>query len=71
MLPHLAALGFNIGPGGEITSIYAYFVISVLHIISARIIGLGGIYHAIFGSEKLEETTYAYLFSYNWSDRLG
>ena len=69
VLPHLAALGFNIGPGGEITSIYSYFVIGVLHIISARIIGLGGIYHAIFGPEKLEETAYAYLFSYNWSDR--
>ena len=50
LLPHLATLGFSIGPGGEITDIYSYFVISVLHLICSAILSLGGIYHAIFGN---------------------
>ena len=69
LLPHLASLGFSIGPGGEIISIYPYFLIGVLHLICSGILGLGGIYHAIIGPERLEETTYSYLFSYQWQDR--
>ena len=33
------------------------------------ILGLGGIYHAIFGPESLEETSYGYAFAYQWQDR--
>jgi len=69
LLPHLATLGFGVGPGGEIISLYSYFVTGVLHLISAAILGLGGIYHAIFGRERLEETTYAFVFGYAWQDR--
>jgi len=69
LLPHLATLAFSVGPGGEITDVYSYFVIGVLHLISSGILGLGGIYHAIFGPERLEETTYANPFSYQWQDR--
>jgi hypothetical protein len=42
---------------------------SALHLICSGIVGLGGIYHAIFGPERLEETTYANPFSYQWQDR--
>ena len=69
LLPHLATLGFSIGPGAEITSIYSYFVSSALHLMTSGILGLGGIYHAIFGPERLEETTYAYIFAYECEDR--
>jgi photosystem II CP43 chlorophyll apoprotein len=69
LLPHLATLGFSIGPGGEITDLYSYFVSSALHLISSGILGLGGIYHAIFGPERLEETSYGYAFAYQWQDR--
>ena len=69
LLPHLATLAFNIGPGGEITDIYSYFVSSVLHLICSGIPGLGGIYHAIFGPERLEETTYGFVFGFQWQDR--
>jgi photosystem II CP43 chlorophyll apoprotein len=69
LLPHLATLALSIGPGGEIRSIYSYFVISALHLICAGILGLGGIYHAIFGPERLEETTYGFVFGYQWQDR--
>ena len=36
---------------------------------SSGILGLGGIYHAIFGPERLEETTYGFVFAYEWQDR--
>ena len=69
LLPHLASLALCVGPGGEITDVYSYFVISVLHLISAGVLGLGGIYHAIFGPERLEETTYGFVFAYEFQDR--
>ena len=69
LLPHLATLALCIGPGGEITDIYSYFVSSALHLICSGIVGLGGIYHAIFGPERLEETTYGFVFGYQWQDR--
>jgi len=69
LLPHLATLAFSVGPGGEITDVYSYFVIGVLHLISSGVLALGGIYHAIFGPERLEETTYAFNFAYQWQDR--
>ena len=69
LLPHLATLALCILPGGEITDIYSYFVSSALHLISSGILGLGGIYHAIFGPERLEERTYAFVFGYQFKDR--
>jgi photosystem II CP43 chlorophyll apoprotein len=37
LLPHLATLAYSIGPGGEITDIYSYFVSSALHLICSGI----------------------------------
>mmetsp|Transcript_69214 Transcript_69214/g.160410 ORF Transcript_69214/g.160410 Transcript_69214/m.160410 type:complete len:220 (-) Transcript_69214:653-1312(-) len=69
VLPHLASLSFSIGPGGEITDVYSYFVIGVLHLICSGVLGLGGIFHAIFGPSRLEETSYGFIFAYQWQDR--
>ena len=69
VVPHLATLALSIGPGGEITVLYSYFVITALHLICSGILGLGGIYHAIFGPERLEETTYGFVFGYQSQDR--
>jgi len=69
LLPHLATLAFSVGPGGEITDVYSYFVIGVLHLISSGVLGIGGIYHAIFGPSRLEETTYGLVFGFQWQDR--
>ena len=69
LLPHLASLGLCIGPGGEVTSLYSYSVIGILHVISSCIIGLGGLYHSVFSSDRLEESTYGILLYYNWQDR--
>ena len=40
LIPHMAALSFGVGPGGEIYSIYPLFIIGVLHIIVSGILGL-------------------------------
>jgi len=69
LLPHLTTLAIATGPGGEITDIYPYFIISVQHLISSALIALGGVYHAIFGPERLEETAYHNIFGYQWQDR--
>ena len=69
LIPHLAALAFSVGPGGELTDVYTFFVIGVLHLICSGILALGGIYHAVLGPSRLEETTYGYIFAFQWQDR--
>ena len=69
LLPHLATLAFSIGVSAQIVHIYSYFVTSAGHLISSGILGVGGIYHAISGPERLEESRYAFLFGYQWKDR--
>jgi len=69
LLPHLAALSYGVGPGGELVSLYSFFVIGVLHLISSGVVALGGIYHSIFGPEKLEDTDAGSIFSFQWRDR--
>lgn len=67
LLPHLATLGFGVGPGGEVIDTFPYFVVGVLHLISSAVLGLGGIYHALRGPETLEE--YSTFFGYDWKDK--
>merc|ERR1712203_354487 len=68
-IPHLTTLVYGTGPGGEITSTYPISVIKVFHIICSGVLGIGGIYHSIFGPEKLEETKLGIPFSFSWQDR--
>ena len=67
LIPHLATLGWGVGPGGEVISTFPYFVVGVLHLISSAVLGLGGIYHAVRGPETLEE--YSSFFGYDWKDK--
>ncbi|MBE9130160.1 MULTISPECIES: photosystem II reaction center protein CP43 [unclassified Coleofasciculus] len=67
LLPHIATLGWGVGPGGEVIDTFPYFVVGVLHLISSAVLGLGGIYHAVRGPETLEE--YSAFFGYDWKDK--
>ena len=67
LLPHLASLGWGVGPGGEVIDTFPYFVVGVLHLISSAVLGLGGIYHAVRGPEVLEQ--YSSFFGYDWKDK--
>ncbi len=67
LIPHLATLGWGVGPGGEVISTFPYFVVGVLHLISSAVLGLGGVYHAVRGPETLEE--YSSFFSQDWKDK--
>ncbi len=67
LIPHMATLGWGVGPGGEVIDVFPYFVIGVLHLISSAVLGLGGIYHAVRGPEVLEE--YSSFFGYDWKDK--
>ena len=64
LLPHLATLGWGVGPGGEVIDTFPYFVSGVLHLISSAVLGFGGIYHALLGPETLEESFP--FFGYVW-----
>jgi len=67
LLPHLATLGWGVGPGGEVADTFPYFVTGVLHLISSAVLGIGGLYHALRGPETLEE--YYSFFGYDWKDK--
>nr|YP_009589669.1 photosystem II CP43 chlorophyll apoprotein [Selaginella remotifolia]QBL76252.1 photosystem II CP43 chlorophyll apoprotein [Selaginella remotifolia] len=67
LLPHLATLGWGVGPGGEATDIFPYLASGVLHLISSAVPGSGGIYHSLIGPDTSEES---FPFSgYAWRDR--
>ncbi len=67
LIPHIATLGWGVGPGGDVIDTFPYFVVGVLHLISSAVLGLGGIYHAVRGPETLEE--YSSFFGYDWKDK--
>ena len=67
LIPHLAVLGWGVGPGGEITSTYPFFVVGVLHLISSAVLGFGGIFHSLVGPDTLEESFP--FFGYDWRDK--
>lgn len=69
LLPHLAMLGWGVGPGGEIVDTYPYFVIGMLHLVASAVLAAGGIFHALIGPKTLQSGgKRARLFHYEWAD---
>jgi photosystem II CP43 chlorophyll apoprotein len=69
LLPHLTTLAFSVSAGGEVTDVFSFFIIAAFHLTASGFLGLGGIYHSIFGPERLEERAISSLFSFSWQDR--
>lgn len=67
LMPHVATLGYGVGPGGEIVNTFPFFVVGVLHLISSAVLGFGGVYHAVRGPETLEQVSP--FFGYDWKDK--
>ncbi len=69
LLPHLATLGFGLGPGGAIVDTYPYFVIGILHLAASAVLGAGGLFHALIGPPVLKDgAAKSPKFHYEWSD---
>ncbi|MEM9449717.1 MAG: chlorophyll a/b binding light-harvesting protein [Cyanobacteria bacterium P01_E01_bin.6] len=66
LLPNLARLGIGVTDGGVIVSTYPYFVVGALHLISSAFLGAGGLFHSLFGIEKLDDKFS--FFGYRWND---
>jgi photosystem II CP43 chlorophyll apoprotein len=66
VLPNLARLGLGLGEGGTVVDTYPYYVVGMIHLISSAFLGLGGMFHALQGPQKLEERFP--FFGYRWDD---
>ncbi len=55
-LPHLARLGYGVGPNGEVLDMFAYFVSGALHLFSSAVLGCGGVYLALVRPGTLVES---------------
>lgn len=64
LLPHLATLGLGVGAEGQIIDTYPYFAIGMVHLVSAAVLGAGGLYHAVLGPEQFDDQS----FGYRWND---
>ena len=55
--------------GGEITSLYPYFVIGMLHLVASAVLGAGGLFHVFRGAPNLKDAGERVAkFHYDWND---
>ena len=69
LISNLARLGWGLGEDGQITTLYPFFVIGMLHLIASAVLGAGGLFHVVAGPAALKEAVgWAKKFLYNLYD---
>lgn len=69
LVSNLARLGWGVEAGGQIVSLYPFFVIGILHLVASAVLGAGGLFHVFGGPRRLKEAEgWARKFHYEWDD---
>lgn len=70
LIPHLAAEGIGVGPGGVVTSTFPYFAIAYVHWVASLVLLFGGYYHLAVGPADLSKGGRGNTknFAFDWDD---
>lgn len=69
LLSNLARLGWGLGENGQITTLYPFFVIGMLHLVASAVLAAGGLFHVVAGPATLKDAQgWAKKFHYEWDD---
>lgn len=70
LIPHMAAEGIGVGPGGVVTSTFPYLAIAYVHWVASLVLLMGGYYHLSVGPSDLSKGGRGATenFAFNWDD---
>lgn len=69
LLPHLATLGWGVGPGGQIVNTFPYVAIASIHLVAAGVLAGGAYFHQTQLPPSLDmEFGRAAKFHFTWDD---
>ncbi|NJK41486.1 MAG: chlorophyll a/b binding light-harvesting protein [Acaryochloridaceae cyanobacterium SU_2_1] len=75
LIPHLAAEGFGIGPGGVVNNTFVYTQIGAVHMVASFVLFAGAYFHSKIGPTDLAEggrgTTENFAFQWDEEKKLG
>jgi chlorophyll a/b binding light-harvesting protein len=70
LIPHLAALGIGVGPGGVVEDTFPYVAIGSVHLVATLVYAFGAIFHSRLAPAKLSDGTVgrSASFDFDWGD---